>query len=60
MKKQWFSDKDKQKFKESAKIQIQQHKLLNATYSRYNQELFKVLIDINLEHIEQLEMLISE
>ena len=59
MKKEWFSKEDKQKFKESVKTQIKQYKLINATYSRYNLELFKVLIDINLEHIEQLEMLIE-
>lgn len=54
-----FSKEDKQKFKEVVETQITQNKLLNISYSRYNKDLFKVLIDINLEHIEQLEMLIE-
>ena len=60
MENEWFSEDDKDKFKETVKTQISQHKLLNAMYSKYNLELFKVLIDINLEHIELLEMLIAD
>ena len=59
MEKEWFSENDKLKFKDSIKVQIEYHEEINKLYSKYNLELFKVLIDINLEHIEQLKMLIE-
>jgi len=59
MKKEWFSKEDKIVFNEAVKVQIEQDKEMNKLYFKHNPELFKVLIDINLEHIENLKMLIG-
>lgn len=60
MEKEWFSRGDKLVFKRSVDTQIEFSKEANEVYSELNQELFKTLIDINLEHIEQLKMLIGD
>ena len=54
-----ITEEKKQEFINIVKAQIEFYQKANKMYYE-DTELYKVLIDINLEHIEQLEMLIGE
>lgn len=60
MENEWFSKEDKLVFEDAVNTQIKHHEGINELYSNWNMELFKVVIDINLEHIEQLKTLVDE